>query len=58
MVKVEAYEVVVPLEEYNELVEKAAQIDAVERIMNTGRFFSAEDIAAILGINIKKEKEK
>lgn len=49
----------VPKGEYDELVSKAARIDAVERLVAATTYPTVKDLIAVLGIEGKeKEKEK
>ena len=47
--------VVVPFEEYNELVRKVERIAIVERMMAKCSYVSIDDVAAILDIGFPKE---
>ena len=45
----------VPKKEYDELVSKAARIDAVERLVAVSSYPTVEELIAVLGIE-RKEK--
>ena len=47
------HNIIITVDEYRELVEKAERIAAVERMMNRTDFVSNEDIYAVLGIKKK-----
>lgn len=47
----------VPLDEYKELLAKAERIAAVERMANSGNYFTPEEVYTILGIEVKEDKQ-
>ena len=49
--------VLVPLDEYKELLAKAERIAAVERMANMENYFVAEEVYTILGIEVKEDKQ-
>lgn len=51
------HNIIISVDEYRELVEKAAQIDAVERVTRKNEYISTDLIKAILGIETKEGEE-
>ena len=49
--------VLVPLDEYKELLAKAERIAAAERMANSGNYFTPEEVYTILGIEVKEDKQ-
>ena len=51
-------EVIIPKEEYLELIRKAERIETVKRVYGSSKYVSTGEILVVLGIEPKEEDEE